>query len=730
MTARQGNILEGLNHQQRAAVEHIDGPLLIVAGPGSGKTRVIAHRVAYLVRVVNINPHRICAVTFTNKAAKEMRERLQRLLGTRVEQLTCSTFHAFCARVLRNDGLAIGLDSHFTIYDADDQKGVVKQAVELANVDPRRFNLDAIHDAISRAKAQLLDVEEYGGQVGSYFEEMVARVYQQYQALLTRNQAVDFDDLLLKTYRLFRDHVEVLTKYQSRYLHLLVDEFQDTNIAQYAVAKQLAGMHRNICVVGDPDQAIYSWRHADIRNILSFQRDFPEARVVNLDENYRSTQVILKAAQEVIAANQQRLEQQLFTRREGGTPLVVTEAYDETEEAQWVIREVDRLHREEDWRYADCAVMYRVNAQSRALEEACLRHGIPYKLVGAVRFYQRKEVKDAVAYLRLSLNPADDVSLARVLNVPPRGIGEKTQDELVRWARVKGLSLAGALEGLSPDASPEEPPIPRAGRAALARFSALLGDLREASLRLSVVELLDLALVRTGYREFLLQQEVGGEERWENVLELRGIAGEFGDLKPPDGLAAFLERVSLVSDQDNLDESKEGLTLITLHQAKGLEFRAVFMVGMEDGLLPHSRSFDDPSQMEEERRLCYVGMTRAKDRLYLVRAFRRHLMGSSNRCEPSRFLRDVPTNLWTTPAGLVNTTLLNRPRDGVAHVAASPPPSKPPLKAGDHVRHPKFGEGVVVICTPSGQDHEVTVAFSSGGIKRLLYSLAPLEKQE
>ncbi|MBI4336325.1 MAG: UvrD-helicase domain-containing protein [Chloroflexi bacterium] len=730
------DILDALNPSQRQAVTAIEGPVLIVAGPGSGKTRVIVHRIAYLVDTVGVSPHRICAVTFTNRAAREMRARLQALLGSRAEQLTCGTFHALCAAILRRDGEAIGLAHNYVIYDEEDQGTVIKQAMEEAKVDPRRFPPHAVHEAISAAKAQLLDVEGFRLRVGSYYDEVVLRVYERYQALLVAGQAVDFDDLLLKTFVLLRDHADVLEKYQGRYLHLLIDEFQDTNVAQYQIARQLAGKYRNICVVGDPDQSIYSWRHADLRNILSFQKDYADCRVVHLGENYRSTQTIVAAAQKVIATNRQRLENPLHTSKGQGAPIVAAEAYNEEEEANWVVRELDRLHRQERVPYSACAAMYRVNAQSRALEEACLRYGIPYHLVGALRFYHRKEVKDVVAYLRLVANPADEVSLLRVLNVPPRGIGQKTQDQLVRWARGQGVSALDALGRLSSDEQGAAL-IPSSGRAALLRFHAMVQELRQAAERLDVVALMDLLLERAGYRQWLLEETEDGQERWENITELRGTAEDFRRLGPQEGLAAFLEGVALVSDQDNAEADRDAMTLITLHQAKGLEFPAVFIVGLEEGLLPHSRSLDDPAQLEEERRLFYVGMTRAKERLYLLRAFRRRFRGSGMPGEPntpSRFLRDIPSNLIAMPLGSGAPSLIasRRPRDEAAVTPATQaaPPPRPPLKTGDRVRHAKFGEGIVVSCTRSGGDHEVTVAFQGAGVKRLLYSLAPLEKVE
>ncbi|MSP79009.1 MAG: AAA family ATPase [Dehalococcoidia bacterium] len=723
-------LLSGLNAAQMEAVQQMDGPLLIVAGPGSGKTRVIVHRIAYLVRVMGVNPYRICAVTFTNKAAKEMKERLVRLLGTRSEHLAAGTFHALCAQILRREGQAIGLSSDFVIYDTDDQQSLIKQAFEAEEVDPKRMPTGGVHNAISGAKSQLITPEGYASRAVSQYEQMVGRIYKRYQQLLERSQAVDFDDLLLKTYILFREHPEVLEKWQNRFQYLMVDEFQDTNVAQYGLARMLAAQHNNICVVGDPDQAIYSWRHADVRNILSFQRDFPAAKVVRLEMNYRSTPYVLKAAQAVIVANQGRIEKDLIPSKSGGEPLVITEAYNEEEEAQWVVREVDRLKRDDGYKFSDCAVLYRVNAQSRAFEEACLRYGIPYRLVGATRFYQRKEVKDILCYLRLATNPQDEVSLARVINVPPRGIGQKTVDDLIRWARSLGTSTVEALQRIETD---QAAPVGKgAARSALMKFAQLLKDLTESAAKLPVLEVVDLAMQRTGYKEFLLRQETGGEERWDNLQELRGIASEFAEPPSPEGLTAFLERIALVSDTDNLDEAKDGVTLITLHQAKGLEFRAVFLVGLEEGLLPHIRSMDDPHQLEEERRLCYVGMTRAQERLYLVRAFSRHIMGGSSASLPSRFLRDIPPNLWTPPEGMQKTTL-TEPRPSrraavVETIAGKEIANKPMLNPGDHVKHGKFGMGVVVSCLPSGSDFEVTVAFKENGVKKLLYSLAPLAR--
>ena len=724
-------ILEGLNPAQREAVETIEGPLLIVAGPGSGKTRVITHRVAYLMRVCGISPHRVLAVTFTNKAAREMKHRLHRLVGTRADQLSMGTFHAFCAGLLRREGKHIGLDSSFTIYDDEDQMNLLKQAMEQAEIDPRQYAPRAIQGVISRAKCLLMDSDGLTRNHQSYFEEQAAKVYQRYEELLGRNNGVDFDDLLLKAVRLLRDRPEVQRNYQRRFIHILVDEFQDTNVAQYILAKILAEGYRNICVVGDADQSIYAWRHADIRNILSFQKDYPEARTVALEENYRSTGTILEAAKHLISANRMRLAKDLRTQKEKGHPIVVHEVYDGDEEAQFVLREVGRLTAEEVFKPGDCAVMYRVNAQSRALEEACLRYGMKYKLVGGVRFCQRREVKDVIAYLRLINNPSDEVSLMRVINVPPRGIGQRSLEELTRWARSQDMSLFSALESIAQDeAGGGVTTHPMSSRAArpMAAFLQLVKSLAEDSRRLNVVDLIDAVLERTGYRRHLLERGESLEERWDNVVEMRNTAREFTLIEPPNGLTSLLERLALVADVDNYEESPDALTLITLHQAKGLEFPVVFMVGMEDGLLPHVRSLDSPEELEEERRLCYVGMTRSKERLYLLRAFRRGFTGGGGSSGPSRFLYEIPRHLTTSPEKAA-TPAGSSWGTWEASVPASPEPALPSLKTGDEVRHPSFGDGMVVSCVPSGHDFEVTVAFTGGaGVKRLLLSYAHLEK--
>ena len=726
------DILATLNPAQREAVEAIAGPVLILAGPGSGKTKVITHRVAYLVKLCGVSPHNIMAVTFTNKAAREMKERLEQLLGQAAEALTLGTFHAICARILRREGEVIGLGSSFAIYDEDDQSSLIKQALEELNLDPKQYAPRALRSAIGAAKSRLISPGDYARQVSSYFEEIVHRVYQLYQQLLSQGRAVDFDDLLMKTVQLFQDHPQILNRYQSRYVHILVDEFQDTNIVQYMLMKQLAGKYRNLCVVGDPDQSIYSWRFADLRNILSFEKDYPEAKVVLLEQNYRSTRTILEVASDVISANVQRKPKKLWTGNEDGASVTVIESYNAEEEAQSVVNEIEKLVGQEQISLKDCAVMYRVNAQSRTLEESFLRYGVPYRLVGGTRFYQRREVKDIIAYLRVIHNPQDNVSLTRIINVPGRGVGQKTINTLQSWAKAHDTSLFEALKQMSHNdiaGEAKQSLSPRIAQA-LAGFDALMTNLTARSHELSLSGLVGEILEQTRYREYILDKE-GGEDKWENIMELRNVAGEYDELDPEEASTTFLEKVSLVSDIDELNEKADAVTLITLHQAKGLEFPAVFIVGLEEGMLPHRKSFDDPEQMEEERRLCYVGITRAKKQLYLLRSYRRSLFGGSTANPASRFLQDISPHL-IRPRGLWEES----PTPGASpdfsrHSQPSPPPfSDLTLRVGDHVRHSKFGPGIVMNCLPTRDDQELTVVFEEAGVKKLLASLAPLEKIE
>ncbi|MFC2035703.1 ATP-dependent helicase [Chloroflexota bacterium] len=729
------DILAELNPAQREAVEAINGPVLILAGPGSGKTRVITHRVAYLIRVCGVSPGHIMAVTFTNKAARIMEERLSRLVSSSVGNLTLGTFHAICARTLRRDGKAIDIDPRFVIYDKDDQISLIKRGIQEIGLDPKQYAPQAIGSAISAAKSCMLTSEDYIQHGRSYFDEVVQRVYEHYQQLLGESNALDFDDLLMKTVQLFRRSPDILSRYQSRYLHLLVDEFQDTNIVQYELIKQLGGKYRNICVVGDPDQSIYAWRFADLRNILNFEKDYPETKLVLLEENYRSTKMILETASNIISVNQQRKPKNLWTNNEVGKPATVVETYTEQEEAQFVVNETEHLVGQGEVSLSDCAVMYRTNAQSRALEEAFIRYGMPYRLVAGTRFYERREVKDIIAYLRFIQNPHDSVSLMRIINVPQRSIGQQTQAKLSSWAKSLGVLQYEALQLIAKAKTKEA--IPQAlfnSRISqiLTDFLHLIEEFITISQESNLVDLFDVVVERSGYKGYILSR-TDGEERWDNILELRtvaqDVAQEYGDLEPSECLATFLERVTLVSDVDGFDEGISAVTLITLHQAKGLEFPVVFIVGMEDGVLPHFRSFDYPEQMEEERRLCYVGITRAKQMVYLVRAFRRSLMGRSTVGQPSRFLSDIPQYLISGSDWWERKEIQVIPSTYSWNEAPIPKSSVMELNAGDHVHHIQFGEGVVVNCQPVKDDAEAVIAFNSG-VKKLLLSFAQLEKVE
>jgi len=717
--ATRAELLEGLNEAQQRAVMHGDGAVLILAGPGSGKTRVITHRIAHLVIEHRIAPWRILAVTFTNKAAREMRERTARLLGEDAGSLHMGTFHSMCARWLRIDGQAIGLSPDFVIYDDADQVALVKRVLDELHIDPRRFSPRAVLSAISNAKSEALVPEQLLSTVRGYGDEVVARAYAAYERALKAASAVDFDDLLLYAVRLF-EVPEMSQKYANRYLHVLVDEFQDTNPVQYQLARKLASGHGNITVVGDPDQSIYSWRAADVRNVQYFERDFPDCTIYLLEQNYRSTQPILEAADAVIAKNPGRHPRRLFTDRAGGDLITTYDAYSDEEEGEFVARETARLVTG-GRSYSDVAVMYRTNAQSRAVEEALVRHRIPYRLIGGVRFYQRREIKDLIAYFRLAQNPHDEASLLRVINVPGRGIGDKTVERLEEFARENGVTLWDACEGVAGGLGAA---ITGRSAASVAEFVHIVNRLQADSGR-PLPQLLDQVLSLTGYAKYLQDGGEDAQDRIENVLELRSLMAEYEDVGGDQSdLATFLQDVALIADVDELREGAPAVTLITLHAAKGLEFPVVFLIGLEEGVLPHIRSFDDPRQMEEERRLCYVGMTRAMDLLYMSRSYRRFSFGQSAANPPSRFLADVPAHT-KRPYGSTSRTY--------EEAAAAPSlfanieeAEDSMWSPGERVAHPKFGPGVIVSAQKNGSDIEYVVAFESAGTRRLLQSYAKL----
>jgi DNA helicase II / ATP-dependent DNA helicase PcrA len=751
------DLIRGLNPEQKRAVETTHGPVLVLAGPGSGKTRVLTHRIAYMIQQ-GIDPWNILAVTFTNKAAREMRHRLNRLIGESGRDVTMGTFHAICARIQRHHIQHLGYDNSFLIYDTEDQRRLVKQVIGELNLNEKNYRAAAVHGAISRAKNDGLTPRTYRAE--SYWEEIVARIYEQYQAKLEANNALDFDDLLLLTTRLFTEAPQVLESYRRRWQFLHVDEFQDTNLVQYELVRLLGASHHNVFVVGDLDQSIYGWRGADYRNILKFEETFPNHTTIALEQNYRSMQTILDAASALIRRNRNRKDKSLWSELGAGVPITVFEAYDEREEAQYILREIQRLKHREGYSNRDFAVMYRTNAQSRALEETFVRSNLKYVIVGGTRFYERREVKDVLAYLRLLHNPYDSVSLARIINVPARGIGDRTFEQLTQWAADMGLAPFQALQLLDGKRSnsqehspflPDTPP-PFAGRTrtALADFYRTMRSLAQRLGEFNLPMLVGDVVEQTGYEQYIRDGTPDGEERWANVVELQNVAAQYEHLPAAEALAEFLENVALVSDADSVPEEEfDAVTLMTLHTAKGLEYPVVFLPGLEENLFPHSRAQEDPEQLEEERRLAYVGMTRAKERLFLVHTFRRTAWGRSVVCTPSRFLKELPRELLEIsaerskrPAGAAEKPT----RRGKSHSDEETPSpwttrrveargqktptakEKTSFKAGDRVRHAKFGDGIVISSAVNGGDEEVTVAFPGSAPRKLLASFARLEK--
>jgi len=727
-----------LNDAQQRAVELPGGALMILAGPGSGKTRVIAHRIAYLVENFGVLPYRILAVTFTNKAAREMRERVESLLGERARDLSLGTFHSICARILRREGPEIGLPQDFVIYDTDDQSALIRSIQSEQKIDPKRFPPRQILSAISSAKNERIAADAYQRAIGSYFEEIVSRIYTRYQEALGRSGAVDFDDLLGRTLHLFEYREAIRQRYADRYLHTLVDEFQDTNLVQYQLARQLASVHGNITAVGDPDQSIYSWRAADIRNIQNFQRDFPSSEVILLEQNYRSTGHILSAAHAVIDRADGRPQKHLWTENPAGNKVIEYEAPSGEEEGAFIGNEVRRLIRTADYQHSDFAVMYRTNAQSRAIEEAFIQQGVRYRIVGGTRFYDRREIRDLIAYLRLIHNDYDTVAFQRIINVPGRGIGQKSSGDLLRAAANLGLSPIAAVSR-TVKGDPQLPTFRANIHNSLGGFLAQIDQLAADRERLTVAELLDRILAAINYRAHLeASDREHAEVRWENVQELRSVAAQYQDAahdaERDASLATFLEEVALVSDIDDYSaDEPDAVTLITLHSAKGLEYPVVFLPGMEEGLLPHFRAIDDPTQLEEERRVCYVGMTRAKQRLYLTRARRRFLFGNVRANSPSRFLGDLPESDVEVPVGAGSRPATSGSR-GLRAAAAVRQAERaemdqsttPAFAPGDRISHTIFGPGVVIGCEIVPGDQQVTVAFEGQGVKKLLLSFAPL----
>ncbi|GAW91557.1 DNA helicase PcrA [Calderihabitans maritimus] len=703
------NLLTKLNSKQRQAVTSTEGPVLVLAGAGSGKTRVLTYRVAYLLQEKGIAPENILAITFTNKAADEMKERLADLVGLRSDSLWVSTFHSACVRILRREISRLGYNRNFVIYDTADQHTLLKNCLRELNLDDKKFPVKSLASVISQAKNNLWSPQRYEQMAGSFYERVAADVYRLYQEKLRENNALDFDDLIMQTVFLLAQYPEVLQYYQKLFRYIMIDEYQDTNHAQYILAKLLAGGYRNICAVGDPDQSIYGWRGADIQNILNFEKDYSDALIIKLEQNYRSTKTILQAANEVIRYNQSRKEKNLWTENEEGLPLVVYPADDEWGEAWYVAQEIYRLKQQEGIPYGHCAVLYRVHAQSRALEEALVKAGIPYQIMGGLKFYERKEIKDILAYLRVIQNPDDSVSLYRIINVPRRGIGEVTWVRLAAFAGEKGISIYEALrraeeiEGLS---SRVLKPI--------VQFVEMMDSFIELKDKIGVTELTRQILDKTGIvAELEREKTTEAETRLENLREFLSVTEKYERSSEEATLEGFLAEVSLVSEIDNYEEEEEVVVLMTLHTAKGLEFPVVFLVGMEEGVFPHSRALLEPGELEEERRLCYVGMTRAQKRLYLTHARRRTLYGNLVSNPPSRFLEEIPEELITSPGGQ------EKEEETDKKTAFSP---------GDKVYHSHWGEGVVVAVKGDGSDTRLKVAFPDRGIKELLVEYAPLRK--
>lgn len=735
----------GLNPQQAEAVINTEGPMLIMAGAGSGKTKVLTCRVANLLQK-GVRPYRILAITFTNKAAAEMRERVNNMSGPAAKDVWLFTFHAFCARFLRMEIDKLpGYGGNFAIYDTADSQNLIKQILKEMNLDDKRFQPSGILSRISNAKNALQDAVAFARQAGDFYEQKVADIYSRYEQKLQLNNALDFDDLLMLSIKLLQENKEVREKYQDRFDYLLVDEYQDTNHAQYLLTKFLAAKHRNICVVGDADQSIYGWRGADIQNILDFEKDYPDAKVIKLEQNYRSTQIILDAANAVIENNTGRKPKNLWTENKSGADIIYFQAVDERDEARFVIEQLQNLQRTENKKLGDMAILYRTNTQSRIFEEMLIKSGISYNMVGGLKFYERKEIKDIIAYLRVIFNPADSLSLLRIINVPKRGIGDASLAKIQVYAAANNVSLfeavsnAAAIDGLS------------------SRFVSKLDDLAGIIFELMnlageapVEDLIDRVLRDTGYLEELENERTPqAQSRIDNLHELISVAQEFAASEEENNLENFLAHVALVSDIDDTELGEDAITLMTLHSSKGLEFPVVFLVGMEEGLFPHARTLMDETEIEEERRLCYVGITRAKEKLFLSSTKMRTIYGNTVTYPPSRFLQEIPARLVKTIKRQERFSALENFKQVSEKYSARPQkpastfnphsfmPQKPAAAAGgtgtrfntgDRVSHSKWGEGMVVSVKDSPDGQEVKVAFAGAGVRSLLTKYAVLKK--
>lgn len=712
------DLLKGLNQEQQKAVEHVDGPLLLLAGAGSGKTKTLTHRIAYLIAAHHVQPSQILAVTFTNKAAKEMRERLAGLLGRKADDRSfmpfMGTFHSICVRLLRMDGEHIGIARNFVIFDESDRLNLIKESMKQLGISEKQFTPRSISGLISSAKNDLVTSDEFAQTAKLPAQKVASDVFPRYERLRKEAAALDFDDLISETVRLLSEVKEIRDKWRTQFEQVLIDEYQDTNAAQYRLVKLLINDKSNICVVGDDWQSIYSWRGADFTNILNFERDFKGTNVIKLEQNYRSTKAILDGAHAVITKNQQRSDKKLWTAAGAGQPIQIMQVPSEHMEAETIVSRVQSAVSMRARRYSDYAVLYRTNAQSRTIEEAFIRYGVPYRMVGGQRFYDRKEIKDVLAYLRLVYQPSDRASFQRIINTPPRGLGPVSVTKFLEWQSAHGYTLLQAMRSidlcnvLTPKA-----------RAAFSEIGDILATLNDQQEKLSLPELIELIIKRTDYNTYLDDGSLQAEDRLQNVKELISVAREYADV----GLAGFLEEVALISDLDNVDSSADAVTLMTLHAAKGLEFPVVFMAGMEESIFPHSRALYEPLEMEEERRLCYVGMTRAKEELYMLAAASRLIYGTTQHNPPSRFLADIDGNFQTSAFASYGPDLpaspsfqSNEPRVVSEEIAD--------LELGDQVKHGVFGVGRVVAIDGTN----ISIAFAGRGVKKLNAAFAPLER--
>ena len=712
----KGDFLAGLNPVQKEAVEHGDGPVLVVAGAGSGKTRVLTHRIAYLIREEKVSPFEIIAITFTNKAAAEMKVRVAGLVGGVAHSMWVSTFHSACVRILRREAPKLGIHSSFSIYDAADTERMIKLCEKELNIDVKRVPPRAVAATISDAKNKLMDASLYANFASNPWERDVADIYMEYERRLKAAAAFDFDDLIMRVVEVFDRMPDVLEYYQNRFKHVLIDEFQDTNHAQARLATLLAGKWRNIFVVGDADQGIYAFRGATIKNLLDFERDWPDTHLITLEQNYRSTQTILNAANSVIEHNVMRKPKTLWTRSVAGEPITRYHAQNEHDEAAWVADEVERLRDEHDYRLSDMAIFYRTNAQSRVLEEVFSTKQLPYKVVGGVGFYERKEIKDVLAWLRGAVNPQDAVSVARAVQAPRRGVGDTSLDRIAAFARAEDVGLGEAL-----DRAEEVPNLPKRARGGALEAARLFERIRSAGHEgLPVADVVELAWDITGYMsELTAERTFEALSRQENLQELAGVAREYSESTEEPSLSDFLERIALITDTDETQGEEAGVTLMTLHNAKGLEFPVVFIVGVEEGVFPHIRSLGEPEQLEEERRLCYVGITRAMQRLYLLNAWSRSLWGSVNYNPASRFLDEIPEDL---------VSLEERDEPQTSPAIARRQKTMPNYKVGQMVEHNRWGRGMILEISRSSVGLEATINFpAAGGEKRLDLTLAPLK---